>query len=178
MPSPLSVHGCLGRKPLPVKTPGATLAGPPISATRGASRIMLVSLMIGLFVVATAGAALPLPRLAAGDLLIVAVLTELTAFGGHHSDRDLQGGFKRSSQHHICQLMEAIGRRFCKRFPINLLSGPAVKATATAAISWPRVLRSVPFGKYWRGNPLVFSLVPRYHGCEDHRSKSAQPRRF
>src|SRR6266404_2353504 len=25
-------------------------------------------------------------------------------------------------------------------------------------------LRSVPFGKYWRSNPLVFSLVPRCHG--------------
>ena len=24
--------------------------------------------------------------------------------------------------------------------------------------------RSVPFGKYWRNKPLVFSLVPRCHG--------------
>jgi hypothetical protein len=25
-------------------------------------------------------------------------------------------------------------------------------------------LKLVPFGKYWRSNPLVFSLVPRCHG--------------
>src|ERR1700760_17687 len=25
------------------------------------------------------------------------------------------------------------------------------------------VLRSVPFGKYWRSSPLMFSLVPRCH---------------
>ena len=24
--------------------------------------------------------------------------------------------------------------------------------------------KSVPFGKYWRSNPLVFSSVPRCHG--------------
>ena len=24
--------------------------------------------------------------------------------------------------------------------------------------------RSVPFGKYWRSRPLVFSFVPRCHG--------------
>jgi hypothetical protein len=26
------------------------------------------------------------------------------------------------------------------------------------------MLRSVPFGKYWRSSPLMFSLVPRCHG--------------
>jgi hypothetical protein len=37
-------------------------------------------------------------------------------------------------------------------------------ATLTDADSALCMLRSVPFGKYWRSNPLVFSLVPRCHG--------------
>jgi hypothetical protein len=49
-------HGCLGRKLLPLSTPGATLAGPPIAAMRDAGRIMPVPLMLGPFVVATVGA--------------------------------------------------------------------------------------------------------------------------
>jgi hypothetical protein len=50
-------------------------------------------------------------------------------------------------------------------FQPNVFLGRALRAAATAAISaalW--VLRSVPFGKYWRSSPLVFSLVPRCHG--------------
>jgi hypothetical protein len=43
--------------------------------------------------------------------------------------------------------------------------GLALSAAATAAISRALcVLRSVPFGKYCRSSPLVFSLVPRCHG--------------
>ncbi len=84
----------------------------------------------------------------------------------HHSDRGSQGGFKRSSQH---------GRLLADRshwssasagvFQSSVFRGLALRAAATAAISsalW--MLRSVPFGKYCRSSPLVFSLVPRCHG--------------
>ena len=43
--------------------------------------------------------------------------------------------------------------------------GRVFRAAATAArSSAPCLARSVPFGKYWRSSPLVFSLVPRCHG--------------
>src|SRR6266852_99809 len=42
--------------------------------------------------------------------------------------------------------------------------GLELRVIATAAMSSALcALRSVPFGKYWRGRPLVFSLVPRCH---------------
>ena len=50
-------------------------------------------------------------------------------------------------------------------FQPSVLRGRALRAIATAAMSsssW--ALRSVPFGKYWRSSPLVFSLVPRCQG--------------
>ena len=50
-------------------------------------------------------------------------------------------------------------------FQSSVFRGRALRAAATAAISSVLCsLRSVPFGKYWRSNPLVFSLVPRCHG--------------
>src|SRR5215208_344905 len=43
--------------------------------------------------------------------------------------------------------------------------GRALSAAATAArSSAPCALRSVPFGKYCRSSPFVFSFVPRCHG--------------
>ena len=43
--------------------------------------------------------------------------------------------------------------------------GRSLSSAATASRSaWVCTDRSVPFGKYWRRRPLVFSLVPRCHG--------------
>ena len=39
----------------------------------------------------------------------------------------------------------------------------SVRATASRSVMLC-ILKSVPFGKYCRSNPLVFSLVPRCHG--------------
>src|SRR5690606_20551696 len=47
----------------------------------------------------------------------------------------------------------------------SVLRGRVFNSSATAAsssASWRR--RSVPFGKYWRSSPLVFSLLGRCHG--------------
>src|SRR5215471_19864823 len=47
----------------------------------------------------------------------------------------------------------------------SVFRGLVLRAAATAAMSSALcMLRSVPFGKYWRSSPLVFSLVPRCHG--------------
>src|SRR5215471_1935858 len=47
----------------------------------------------------------------------------------------------------------------------SVFRGLVLRAAATAAMSSAVcMLRSVPFGKYWRSSPLVFSLVPRCHG--------------
>src|SRR6202021_510149 len=55
--------------------------------------------------------------------------------------------------------------------------GRELRAAATAAISLALcMLRSVPLGKYWRSSPLVFSLVPRCHGCKDRRNRLARAR--
>jgi hypothetical protein len=70
------------------------------------------------------------------------------------------GGFKRSSQHSLCWPIEAIGQA-----PLQAFSKQVSFEAATAAIASALcMLRSVPFGKYWRSSPLVFSLVPRCHG--------------
>ena len=50
-------------------------------------------------------------------------------------------------------------------FQASVFRGRELSAAATAASSSALcMLRSVPFGKYWRSSPLVFSLVPRCHG--------------
>src|SRR6266481_3231619 len=50
-------------------------------------------------------------------------------------------------------------------FQPRVFRGLVLSARATASRSSALcALRSVPFGKYWRSNPLVFSLVPRCHG--------------
>jgi transposase InsO family protein len=62
-------------------------------------------------------------------------------------------------------LLEQVVKDLYRRFQFSVLRGLALRAAATAAISSALcTLRSVPFGKYWRSNPLVFSLVPRCHG--------------
>ncbi|MGY4368939.1 putative transposase [Bradyrhizobium sp. LB1.3] len=84
----------------------------------------------------------------------------------HHSDRGSQGGFKRSSQHQLLSLITEDRQAPPPAvFQPSVFRGRALRAAATADISsalW--MLRSVPFGKYCRSNPLVFSLVPRCHG--------------
>src|SRR5215210_5356158 len=50
-------------------------------------------------------------------------------------------------------------------FQPRVLRGLLLRAIATAARSSALcTLRSVPFGKYWRSSPLVFSFVPRCQG--------------
>src|SRR3954447_20957408 len=47
----------------------------------------------------------------------------------------------------------------------SVFRGLALRAIATAVRSSALcTLRSVPFGKYWRSSPLVFSFVPRCQG--------------
>ena len=84
----------------------------------------------------------------------------------HHSDRGSQGGFKRSSQHRFCCTYSSHSSSASAGvFQPSVFLGLALRAAATAAISSALcTLRSVPFGKYWRSSPLVFSLVPRCHG--------------
>jgi hypothetical protein len=41
---------------------------------------------------------------------------------------------------------------------------PLSSAATASSSSWVTAARSVPFGKYWRSRPLVFSFVPRCHG--------------
>src|SRR5262249_25330359 len=87
----------------------------------------------------------------------------------HHSDRGVQLGFNRSSQHGFyvpselnvrCSSRASAGVR-----QSSVLRGRVFNASATAArSSRPCRCRSVPFGKYWRRRPLVFSFVPRCHG--------------
>src|SRR5664279_1657811 len=50
-------------------------------------------------------------------------------------------------------------------FHPSVLRGRSLSSSATLSRSaWVCNDRSVPFGKYCRNNPLVFSLVPRCHG--------------
>ena len=75
----------------------------------------------------------------------------------HHSDRGVQGGFKRSSQQSRCWLIEATGQApSAGVFQSSVFRGRELRAAATAAISSALcLLRSVPFGKYWRSNPFL-----------------------
>ena len=42
--------------------------------------------------------------------------------------------------------------------------GRSFSSAAIAEWSSSQMLRSVPFGKYWRRSPLMFSLLPRCQG--------------
>ena len=81
-------------------------------------------------------------------------------------DRDVFGGFKRSSQRDPSRLIEVAGQAILAGvFQSSVLRGRELRAAATAAISSALcMLRSVPLGKYCRSSPLVFSFVPRCHG--------------
>lgn len=51
-----------------------------------------------------------------------------------------------------------------------------MRAAATVARSSREYLeRSVPFGKYWRRRPLVFSFVPHCHGLRGPPHRSLWP---
>ena len=83
-----------------------------------------------------------------------------------HSDHGSQGGFKGWSQHWLVRRsVDSSSRASAGVFQPRVLRGRVLSARATASRSsreWRA--RSVPFGKYWRSRPLVFSLVPRCHG--------------
>jgi hypothetical protein len=58
----------------------------------------------------------------------------------------------------------------------KVLRGRALSSSATAAsrsASWLR--RLVPFGKYWRSSPLVFSLLGRCHGLAFSQKYTGMP---
>ena len=58
--------------------------------------------------------------------------------------------------------LQHLVKRLSGHLPAEGLAGFVLRAIATAARSsvlW--ALRSVPFGKYCRSSPLVFSFVPR-----------------
>ena len=83
----------------------------------------------------------------------------------HHSDRGVQGGFKRSSQHlpaPTAAPRQGPRQAFSSR--ASCAAWPLSAAATAARSSAPCALRSVPFGKYCRSSPLVFSFVPRCHG--------------
>src|SRR5690606_32278039 len=59
-----------------------------------------------------------------------------------------------------CAAKASAGVRQPRVFRGLVLRVWAIAATSSA----DHLERSVPFGKYWRNRPLVFSLVPRCHG--------------
>ena len=60
---------------------------------------------------------------------------------------------------------ERLVKRLGRGSPPQRLAWPGIERRDTASSSWTVwALRSVPFGKYCRSRPLVFSLVPRCHG--------------
>jgi len=84
----------------------------------------------------------------------------------HHSDRGAALRFKGSSQRCPCQAeRRSSSRASAGVLQLRVLRGLVLSACATASRS-PREWRerSVPFGKYWRRSPLVFSFVPRCQG--------------
>jgi hypothetical protein len=83
----------------------------------------------------------------------------------HHSGRGSQGGFKRSSQRDIQFYARHRSRASAGVAHSRVFRGRALRVAAMAAsVSALCTLRSVPFGKYWRSSPLVFSLEPRCQG--------------
>jgi putative transposase len=83
----------------------------------------------------------------------------------HHSDRGSQCGFKRSSQRDIRFYASHRSRALAGVAHSRVFRGRALRVAAMAVnVSALCTLRSVPFGKYWRNSPLVFSLAPRCQG--------------
>src|SRR5450759_5311215 len=80
-------------------------------------------------------------------------------------ERGVLGGFKRSSQHNVLAHRRYWSKASAGVFHPRAFRGLELRVIATAAMSAALcALRSVPFGKYWRSRPLVFSFVPRCHG--------------
>src|SRR5216683_6686778 len=87
----------------------------------------------------------------------------VTAFA--EGERGVLGGLKRSSQHNVLAHRRYWSKASAGVFHPRAFRGLELRVIATAAMSSALcALRSVPFGKYWRSRPLVFSLVPRCHG--------------
>ena len=65
----------------------------------------------------------------------------------------------------ICADLSASSNASAGVLQPRVVQGLALSTALTATRSCARcMLRSVPFGKYYRSNPLVFSFVPRCHG--------------
>ena len=83
-----------------------------------------------------------------------------------------QGGFKRSSQREHSVLCEPSVKCFgrchpAESFPWSRIEGGG-DSGEKSSVCKPR---SVPFGKYWRSKPLVFSLAPGQRQCGTTRTK-------
>jgi transposase InsO family protein len=99
------------------------------------------------------------------DALDMAIVARKPDNVVHHSDRGSQGGFKRSSQRDILFYARHRSRASAGVAHSRVFRGRALRVAAMAAsVSALCTLRSVPFGKYWRSSPLVFSLEPRCQG--------------
>ena len=58
----------------------------------------------------------------------------------------------------------------------RIFRGRELSSAATASRSpLVHLERSVPFGKYWRNSPLVFSLVPRCQGLRGSVKNTGMP---
>jgi putative transposase len=99
------------------------------------------------------------------DALNMALATRRPKDVVHHSDQGSQLGFNRSSQHHLATSFAAASKASAGVCQPSVFRGRALSEAATAAnSSGPWSLKSVPFGKYCRSKPFVFSLEPRCQG--------------
>ena len=81
------------------------------------------------------------------------------------ADRKADSNGRRNTARHLLAYASHRSSASAGVLQSSVFRGLALSAAATAAISWALwMLRSVPFGKYCRSSPLVFSLVPRCHG--------------
>ena len=75
-------------------------------------------------------------------------------------------GFQRSSQRFdYAVLSKALNRSAGVSQSRALRGRPLSSSVIAVRSSALRALRSVPFGRYWRSSPLVFSFVPRCQGA-------------
>src|SRR5450432_3793784 len=92
---------------------------------------------------------------------VVSYLTDVDGV----TQQGIECGFKRSSQHNDLAHRRYWSKASAGVFHPRAFRGLELRVIATAAMSSALcALRSVPFGKYWRSRPLVFSLVPRCQG--------------
>jgi hypothetical protein len=83
----------------------------------------------------------------------------------HHSDRGVQPWVQVVVATPVCAARSAASKASAGVLQPRVLRGRPLRAAVTAARSSALCpLRSVPFGKYCRSSPLVFSFVPRCHG--------------